>query len=155
MYGYASAEYALLCRRSDISLPPGFPEQLLRPRPPQRVFGQRGALQHTLCYSPACLVTSKFPNDGCFSCPPGLPPQPRRLPRPEGTGFQRTGRGRTAAARLRGQGGAWVVGVPLAPCSQADWPSLMRSLHLVGDHKKRAPSRRTRKIPLSHYCHVS
>lgn len=64
-----------------------------------------------------------------FLVSPGLPPQPRRLPRAEGTGFQRARRRRTAAARLRGQGGAWVVGVPLRPLLEADWPSLLRSLH--------------------------
>ena len=70
-----------------------------------------------------------------FLVSPGLPPQPRFLPREEGTGFREHGSRGTATARLRGQGvrGSWGFLKALAHSRL----TVTDEVVALGDHKKK------------------
>lgn len=107
---HSSGSPASFYVKSDVSLSVVSPSNTATTPGPSACLGREAHHPRTVLLAGPPRRSIQISQRWVFLVSPGLPPQPRRLPREEGTGFQRARSRRTAAARLRGQGGAWGVG---------------------------------------------
>lgn len=133
---HSSVSPASFYLKSDVSLSLVSPSNTATTPGPSACLGREAHHPRTVLLAGPPPRSIQISQRWVFLVSPGLPPQPRRLPREEGTGFQRARSRRTATARLRGQGGAWGVG-----CFEAlalSRPAASDEALTLRDHSERA-----------------